>query len=210
MKQEKRDRRSRAIVDAARKIFLKQGYRATSLEDIASMAGVGKATIYSYFPGKDALLGMVLEWSYEEYLEKVRRSMTALDDPREKLLAYARVFYEFKFAMLKDSMDRMARDDAELKNHLMGHLARLVPRELAFLEKIIHEGICAGVFRPVNTRKAASIFFNSCREMIAEIKNEYMTHGINNKLAAGVDESVSELIDILFHGILAADRKGAN
>jgi TetR/AcrR family transcriptional repressor of mexJK operon len=48
--------RSRAaVVDAARTLFLDQGYAATTMEQIAAKAGLTKRTLYNNYGGKDAL-----------------------------------------------------------------------------------------------------------------------------------------------------------
>lgn len=46
----------RAIMDAALRLLVEQGYDAMSLEGIASAAGVGKTTIYRRYPGKRELV----------------------------------------------------------------------------------------------------------------------------------------------------------
>ena len=45
----------RAILDAAIARFGREGYRATSVADIARDAGVGGTVAYAYFPSKEAL-----------------------------------------------------------------------------------------------------------------------------------------------------------
>lgn len=50
----------RQILDAAGKLFLAEGYAAISMDAIARVAGVSKATLYAYFPGKDALFGAMV------------------------------------------------------------------------------------------------------------------------------------------------------
>jgi TetR/AcrR family transcriptional repressor of mexJK operon len=46
----------RAIADAATRIFLKKGFRATSMDEIAAAAGVSKQTVYKQFIDKKQLL----------------------------------------------------------------------------------------------------------------------------------------------------------
>lgn len=54
---ERRKAQTRArIVDAADRLFRERGYRGTSVEDIASAAGVGVRTIYLHFESKAAIL----------------------------------------------------------------------------------------------------------------------------------------------------------
>src|SRR5580700_1190961 len=54
-----RDIRRNNLLDAASRIFARQGYDAASVEDIAFEAGIGKPTVYRYFPSKEALFEAV-------------------------------------------------------------------------------------------------------------------------------------------------------
>src|ERR1700737_510829 len=45
-----------AILDAAKKVFLLQGFGGTKMEDIADAASVSRASVYTYFPTKRAVL----------------------------------------------------------------------------------------------------------------------------------------------------------
>ncbi len=49
-----------AIVEAAADLFLHSGYGEVSMDAIAAKAGVSKRTVYSHFPGKDALFAAVM------------------------------------------------------------------------------------------------------------------------------------------------------
>jgi TetR/AcrR family transcriptional repressor of mexJK operon len=53
-------RKREAVLDAAQDCFLELGYAATSMDLVASRAGVSKATIYAHFAGKDDLFGAVI------------------------------------------------------------------------------------------------------------------------------------------------------
>ena len=50
----------RRILDAAQKLFLEKGFQSTSVDEIAEMAPASKPTIYSHFPGKEALFAAVV------------------------------------------------------------------------------------------------------------------------------------------------------
>jgi TetR/AcrR family transcriptional repressor of mexJK operon len=49
-----------AIVEAARQMFMEQGFAGASMEAIAGGAGVSKATLYAYFRSKEDLFGHVV------------------------------------------------------------------------------------------------------------------------------------------------------
>jgi AcrR family transcriptional regulator len=56
------------IVLAAQRVFAEAG-SAASIEDVARAAGVGPATLYRHFPGKDHLIRAVLDGFYQHLLE---------------------------------------------------------------------------------------------------------------------------------------------
>lgn len=73
-------RRRAAIVDAAREVFLKNGYGATTMSAIAARVGGSKTTLWAYFPDKSALFAAVVD-------ELVERFGQALDMPLDPQLA---------------------------------------------------------------------------------------------------------------------------
>jgi TetR/AcrR family transcriptional repressor of mexJK operon len=50
-----------AVVEAAAKLFLHEGFGTTSMDAIAQEAGVSKATVYSYFKSKESLFAEIME-----------------------------------------------------------------------------------------------------------------------------------------------------
>ena len=77
----------RAILEAAIVRFGRDGYRATSVADIAREAGVGGTVAYAYFPNKEALfLAAVDEDAAGVIDEGVTTFMASVDDWRERLI----------------------------------------------------------------------------------------------------------------------------
>jgi AcrR family transcriptional regulator len=50
----------RQVLAAAEQLFLAQGYGAVSMDQVARTANVSKATLYAYFPSKDALFATIV------------------------------------------------------------------------------------------------------------------------------------------------------
>ena len=61
MRAESAERTRRAIVAAARELFLERGYTATSLRDAAGAAGVARPTVAAAFGSKPALLRQIVD-----------------------------------------------------------------------------------------------------------------------------------------------------
>jgi len=61
-KKEAAEQRRQSILEAARTVFARKGYDASGVEDIAEQAGIGKGTLYLYFPSKEQIyLAALLE-----------------------------------------------------------------------------------------------------------------------------------------------------
>ena len=63
---ERKERTRVELVEAARRIFLRRGFHAASLEEIAEEAGYTKGAVYSNFEGKDELFLAVLDAHFEQ------------------------------------------------------------------------------------------------------------------------------------------------
>lgn len=79
-REEKSERSRRAVLDAALHLFSHQGFRATSVRDIADKAVVSTGNVYHHFPDKEAIFRELID----EYSQTV-------DTQR---FPFTRVFYE--------------------------------------------------------------------------------------------------------------------
>ena len=60
------------ILDALQELMEDRDIRSISVSEIAKKAGIGKGSIYYYFPSKDALLDALVERSYQVSLETAK------------------------------------------------------------------------------------------------------------------------------------------
>jgi AcrR family transcriptional regulator len=59
------------IIDAAQRLFARQGFRATSVKEIMVECGITQAALYLYFPSKDALLTELIRVGYDHLRENL-------------------------------------------------------------------------------------------------------------------------------------------
>ncbi|KON90066.1 transcriptional regulator [Sporosarcina globispora] len=69
---------------AAMELFMKQGYYATSISDIAKQAGISKGLLYSYYKGKEKLLSEMVEARIREVVEVMAEAVN-LETPSEQI-----------------------------------------------------------------------------------------------------------------------------
>jgi AcrR family transcriptional regulator len=76
------------IIEAARKVFAKQGTDA-QVDDIARAAGVGVGTLYRHFPDKRALMGELMAAKFRTFADNAQRAL-AEEDPWESFAEFLR------------------------------------------------------------------------------------------------------------------------
>ncbi len=81
-----------AILQAAKDLFLKQGYEGSSMDAIASEAGVSKLTVYSHFNDKESLFAAAIEAHCEHQLPSSLYSLPVERPISEALYEIARRF----------------------------------------------------------------------------------------------------------------------
>ncbi len=85
----------RHIVDTATRLFIDQGFVATSIEQIAAAAGSGKQTIYRRFASKEGLFLEVVHGQARRLFEAASTAETAQENPIEALKESCRLFFDF-------------------------------------------------------------------------------------------------------------------
>lgn len=73
------------ILEAARNVFLRYGFKRVTMHDIAEAAGISRPAIYLVFPNKEAVFRAVIQQMTEQNLGKIRSELKRLTTPREKL-----------------------------------------------------------------------------------------------------------------------------
>jgi AcrR family transcriptional regulator len=73
-------RKRRAILEAGTTLFLRNGYRGTSMDEIAALAGVSKQTVYKHFADKESLFSEIVTTTVEEVAEPIHDEVLELQD----------------------------------------------------------------------------------------------------------------------------------
>ncbi|MCK6502511.1 TetR/AcrR family transcriptional regulator [Myxococcota bacterium] len=74
-----------AILDAAARAFALRGFEGLTMEDLAREAGYSTASLYNYFPGKEAVFRALVDRSLERMLRAVDASLPVGLEPEQRL-----------------------------------------------------------------------------------------------------------------------------
>ena len=69
------------ILDALQQLMIDESIQNISVSDIAAKAGIGKGSIYYYFPSKEAILDALIRRNYEAPLQTAKNLADQTDIP---------------------------------------------------------------------------------------------------------------------------------
>ncbi len=147
----RKEARPAEIVAAALQLFADRGFAATRLEDVATVAGVSKGTVYLYFESKEQLFEAVVREAIAPNIERAEALVDAFEGPTPELL---RNLFELLAAALETPLTGVMKLlVAESGN--FPQLARLyadlvLGRAFRLIERILERGMARGEFRPVD------------------------------------------------------------
>jgi len=123
-------RNRRVILDAALDVFSTHGYRGTTLDQIATQAGLSKPNILYYFEGKEAIHVTLLNQLMETWLDPLV-TIDPEGDPVEELLDYV----QRKLDMARD----LPRESRLFAGEIIQGAPRMSPHLLADLKPLFDE-----------------------------------------------------------------------
>ena len=155
----------RVILDAAVRVFARQGFHTCRVSDIADEAGVAYGLVYHYFSSKEEILDTLFLERWDVMLSAIAEADASERSPRDKLFAIA--------SFIIDSY----RHDPDLMKVIIVEVTRAANTfGLTHLSKIrdAYEGIAAivegaqrqGVFRAEITPAFAAQAFYGCVEQV--------------------------------------------
>jgi AcrR family transcriptional regulator len=96
------------IIEAATSVFLRYGFRRTTMGDIAEAAGVSRPALYLRFCNKEHIFQTVLQAFAARTLEQIRSGLAEFKTPMEQLHFAFECWAVRPFALMQGSPD--ARD----------------------------------------------------------------------------------------------------
>ncbi|HVK18748.1 MAG TPA: TetR/AcrR family transcriptional regulator [Fimbriiglobus sp.] len=195
-------RRRTEILDAAAEFFARRGFSATDVQVIADQLGVGKGTVYRYFPTKEQLFLATVERGLDELTAEIDAVMAdPAVDPVDLIRGAIRAYLGF-FHRRPEMAELFIQERAAFPHH---------HRPLYFSEKngdekcrqreeLLSRLIEAGRVRPMPLER----FFDVVGDLLY---GTILTNLLTGR-PADPDAQADAVLDVVFHGILTdAERK---
>lgn len=156
----------RAILDAAVRVFARQGFHACRVSDIADEAGVAYGLVYHYFSSKDQILNTLFLERWSVMLETIRAVDEQQIPVREKLHAIASFIIE-SYRHDPDLMKVIIVEVTRAANSFGQTHLGLIREAYGLIAEIVTRAQRAGVFRPdIDPEFAALTFYGAIEQVL--------------------------------------------
>jgi TetR/AcrR family fatty acid metabolism transcriptional regulator len=183
------------IVDAAIRVFARNGYYNSRVSDIAREAGIASGTIYLYFRTKDEILVTLFREKMAQWVALVRREIATERGAEAKI----RKLVALHFAVLEGDPDLAEVVQVELRQghkFFRGASAHEVSAYFDLIGSTLHEGIAAGQIRADLPVKIAT-------KMLFGAMDQMATSWVLGKRGYRLTETAEAVASIFLRGVSA-------
>lgn len=194
------EHRYREVLDAAATIFAEKGYQGASTRDIADRLGIRAASLYYYFPSKEASLAAICELGVTDFIENLRGILARPIPAAEKLrAAVANHLLPLRSSPAADYIRVFIRHRHELPDEPRHAIARLAREYQSLIRQIFMEGIGSGEFRAsLDPEMGTLALLGLCNSVIG---------ARSLPPSSSIDDFIEEYSRIATYGITSGDRK---
>jgi AcrR family transcriptional regulator len=181
------------ILDRSRSLFLKRGVSSLTMEEIASLQGISKKTLYRYFPNKNALVAEAIEEKIAEVATGIAgivriEDLSFLDKIREILRTVSRQMAELGEGLVRDLYYNQPELWAKIDRYRREHV-------FVIIERLLREGAESGLIRPdIDGRLIPALFVTTISSVMSP--EQFV------KMTVSPVEFFEAVVKILFGGIL--------
>jgi TetR/AcrR family transcriptional regulator len=187
------------ILDAARKRFAYYGFSKVTMDEIASDVGMGKASLYYYFPTKEGLFHEVIKQEKEQFLDNIRKMIEQKFAPCDMLREYASKRVEY-FRNLANLRALQFQQSAETRASFLELFKDFQHQEVALLQEVLEIGKRAGEFEIRDTHQSAEIimqmFYGPRAWLLLKRENR-----LDDDTYRALEESARQIAEVILNGI---------
>jgi AcrR family transcriptional regulator len=188
-------RRADEIVAAAARVFAERGYHGTSTQAIADVLGMRQASLYYYFPSKEAALELVCAHGVDGFVENAEAIVGGDGTPRDKLCRLI-ASHLAPSATKRDYVKVFINERRYLPDESRRRIGRRSRRIEKCFEQVVRAGIADGSLRAdLDPRLTVLAVLGMCNAVINWRPADQ---------AAGMERIAGELGKLAADGLTAA------
>jgi TetR/AcrR family fatty acid metabolism transcriptional regulator len=183
------------IIEAAMRVFAREGYYNSRVSDIAREAGIAAGTIYLYFKTKDDILVTLFRDKMAEFVGELRKAIAGETDAASKV----RQLVSLHFSMLEENPDLAEVVQVELRQgqkFFRGASSQEIGAYFALIGSVLEEGVAQGRFRSDLPVKIAT-------KMLFGAMDQMATSWVLGKRGYQLVDTADAVAEIFLQGVAA-------
>ena len=194
VKPDRNAERREEILEAATKLFAEHGYADTDTQLLADKLGVGKGTLYRYFPSKRELFLAAADRGMRKLCQYIDQSIAAIDDPPERIAEVVRSYLSF-FADHPELCELLIHERALFKDRKKPTYFEHREANRERLRSLYRTYIAEGQIRDIPV--------DQLLDFIGDLLYGTMFTNYFSGRQVSVEVQAQGILDILFRGILS-------
>ncbi len=202
MNQPKKSEKYEQILEAAIRVFARQGYYNSTISQVAREAGVGDGTIYLYFKNKDDILDNFFSYKttqiFSQFQDEVARCANALDKLERLVACHLQEFEQNRdLAVVYEVETRMRR---HLSDEKLKEMSRMY---FDLVAHIVNQGQNEGTIRQ-------NIPIHLVKQYLIGAVDEVITTWLYSSREYQLASMAEPLVDLFINGIGTARASASN
>lgn len=198
--EELQTRRRTEILEEATRVFAERGFAATDVQVVADGLGVGKGTVYRYFPSKEVLFLAAVDFAMTQLRVAVDEAAGKTESPLDRVAAGVKAYLAF-FDKYPEVVELLIQERAHFRDREQPTYFQHRDANLGPWQKLFRELIADGVIRRIPVKRITNVISDL---LYGTMFTNYLS-GRKQSLAGQCDD----LLDILFRGLLASPAEAA-
>lgn len=193
------------MLDAACVIFIEKGFAAARVEDIATLAGVSKGSVYRYFPSKHALMeGLVTRSLVPMAQNSIEMIGMPNENPRELIGEVLRsIGMHFKDKSVLAVPKLIMREAATFPDIAQMYREKMIDQSMPVFAGLIKKGISQGHFVDVDPQLTVRSIVGP---LVAHVLMSEL-FAVESEMGVELDQLIENHLKILFDGLSAPEHR---
>ena len=198
---ELQERRRAEILDTATAVFAENGFAAADVQEIANKTGVGKGTVYRYFPSKEELFLAAVDHGMRNLKLAVDAAAASAKQPLDRIAEGVLAYLTF-FDDRPEIVELLVQERANFRDRQRP--TYFVHREanMGAWQELYGELIRSGTFRDIPVDRIGDVISDLLYGMM------FTNYFAGRKTSPA--NQCKDALDILFHGLLADSKRGSH
>jgi AcrR family transcriptional regulator len=188
------------ILQAARRRFAAYSYSKVTMDEIAEDIGMAKASLYYYFPTKEAIFRSVVQHEQEEFLARAKEVLAHNGSACNKMVEYVQL--RLKLTERLTNLSQIHQQAWHEVRPIFNELFKtFVQHELHYVTQILQEGRKSGEFHCEEPKKIASMVLHVLQGLHLRFFRGYDQQAINESDHELFEHETLLFVNTILYGI---------